>query len=656
MNHRHLLLALAAFAAAGSSFAAEAATYRVDVSTGTDTAGCGSVVSPCASIQQAVNLAVSGDLVLVAGGTYTYQAAIDPCATDTGVVCIVNKQLTVLGGFTSGNWTTPDPVANPTIVDGETLRRAVLVTRTFPGAPVASLRLEGFILRDGRAFGTVAVPNGQGGCLKAALSSVVLRDLVVEDCAAIGADVAADVGGFGVGGGIYVSSSVDLIVSVTLERVRLEGNTAEGGDGASRGGFGEGGGMFANRSILAVSELTVLDNSALAGNSTGAGVSGGQRADALGGGIAVLADSSGTFRDVTAEGNLAQGGGSAEQAGGAFGGGFYVERSDLSLIDVDLRHNQSIAGDGGVRGGLGAGGGLMSFDADLVIDRIHLIDNLAQGGDGPTTKGSAGGGGAYFERATEPSVEVTMANSVVASNMVTLGSGGGVVGGGGAGLFVLGIDVEADHVTLVDNRLSTSPLVGQAAVTAPRLGSPARLDLDYSIVADHASLSNVAALQAQSGTTLDLNRVLFAGNELDTNQGVGSPGTISGLATTLAAADPGLESPGMPDFDYHLATGSAAIDEATTSTAALDFDQTYRGAPRDLGADEWCSATQNDVFIAAETLTGARLEEACETISVATYQVSTGGELTLRAGRRVVFGSGFRVGSEGTLSTATVVP
>ena len=51
---------------------AGATDFRVDVAIGIDSAACGSVATLCASIQKAVNLAQSGDRILVAAGAYAY--------------------------------------------------------------------------------------------------------------------------------------------------------------------------------------------------------------------------------------------------------------------------------------------------------------------------------------------------------------------------------------------------------------------------------------------------------------------------------------------------------------------------------------------------------------------------------------------------------
>ena len=82
--------------------------FRVDIADidAFDGAGCGSEETPCMNIQSAVDQAFDGDVILVATGTYTYQAGLDPCTSGiTGVVCIRNITLTLRGGYAAPDWT-----------------------------------------------------------------------------------------------------------------------------------------------------------------------------------------------------------------------------------------------------------------------------------------------------------------------------------------------------------------------------------------------------------------------------------------------------------------------------------------------------------------------------------------------------------------------
>lgn len=645
-----------------------AATLRVDEQAGVDGEGCGTTANPCATIQKAVNLANSGDEVLVAAGTYLHDVAMDPCSPgDTAVVCIVEKELTIQGGYNPSDWTTSDPETNPTIIDGQDAFRGVLVKKTFPGAPGdASLAISGFTVTRGLATPVPgsSSPDGQGGGLKAVLVKTLhVADMTFQDCTAVGNDSGSGPGGTGAGGGVFVSTASSLpLVSAMFERVTFSSNGAQGGlsSGDDRGGFGLGGGMFIHRSVFKAKGLTFEGNNAQAGNSTGAGLTGFVRAESLGGGLAILRDATVTIQGLLASNNSATGGDASSSTGiggtGA-GGGLYVEGSRLDLVDADLRFNTVVGGNADT-GGLSAGGGLMSFDAPTLLDRVALIGNQATGGDGPTKKGSAGGGGAYLERALDSSVSATIRNSIVADNRVVLGGGGGTVGGGGGGVFVLGNEVVFVHTTLARNELGSTPLTGQAVVVVPRSGAASHGTLRDTIIADHTSLANVAAVQAQSSdSSVTFERGLFAGNLQDTNAGAMNSGTFTGLATMESHNSAGFVSPGAPDFDYHILASSFARDATPESSEMFDFDRTFRGSPRDYGADEYCTAAQETVTLSNHEVSGAETVEACQIIEVGpAYVVASTGDLTLHAGARVVFSDGFQMESGAKLVVKVELP
>ncbi|MEZ4638718.1 MAG: hypothetical protein R2856_27775 [Caldilineaceae bacterium] len=61
----------------------------------------------------------------------------------------INKQITLIGGYTNGNWTaTPDPVANPTVLDANSSGRVFYITTN------GDATVENLILQNGSsAFG-----------------------------------------------------------------------------------------------------------------------------------------------------------------------------------------------------------------------------------------------------------------------------------------------------------------------------------------------------------------------------------------------------------------------------------------------------------------------------------------------------------------------
>ncbi len=640
-----------------------AADLHVDVNSGQDIPTCGSQASPCESIQQAVNVSsTSGDTIMVAEGSYTYSAGLDPCITETAVVCIVGKKLVIVGGYPSGNWVTRDPTVYSTIIDGENTRRGVLVMRTSPTSPNgANLVIDGFTIAQGLAAGSPSsAEDRRGGGLKAALvDSIAIRDVRFENNLAAGGDTAVGDGGNGTGGGASISTA-DVMprVEAELTRVTFQANQARGGSGPERGGFALGGGLFINNSNLNASQVIFDGNSAEAGDSPGGGVFNGQRADSLGGGIAILANTSATIDELSALGNSSTGGDAGGTGGiGGVGaaGAIYVEAASLQLSGSTLQGNTSRGGSGDT-GGLGTGGGLTAFDADVDIDRVFIVDNSATGGDGVTTKGSVGGGGAYLQRAFDPTVSASLRNSVVADNHVAFGTGGGTIGGGGGGLFVLGNDASIVHTTLARNSLGSDPMKGQAISVVPRNGSPSHADIEYTAIADHTSLVDIPAVQVRTDSSANFDSGLFAGNEKNTNEGILDAGTLTGLDTMIVEASADFSSPGSPDFDYHILGSSPAIDQATASTETIDIDDTYRNSLRDIGADEYCSAGVDHQVLPESVVNNTVTETACRTIIAGPYTVQEFGDVLFQAGKAVILRNGFQIEEGGQFEVVIELP
>jgi hypothetical protein len=575
--------------------------------TGTDAPECGSGTSPCQTIQYAVNLTESGDVILVAEGTYTYSgstphSSCSASSTHPPVVCVQNKHLTLLGGYRTGGWSTADPVANPTFIDGGNWYRGVTVVGSSTLEAQASLRMEGFTIQHAMAQGATGgadyQTSGYGGGIFAYRAPVVLRELIFSSNRAIGGSTAQAYGGAGVGGGLAIDSAPDG-TTCTLENLTFDGNEARGGSGQDRGGTALGGGMFTYDAVVSASHITLANNTAAAGSSSGSGWANGLTADALGGGAAIHTLSNATLQYVTATGNQALGGnagtqGADDRAGAAHGGALYAERATLTVLDSDLRHNMVRSGDA-TNSYVGGGGGIMAGETNLTVERTLIISNTAKGGNGTTTgaNGSAGGGGMYLARFTSDATALVL-NSVIADNYVEQGTVGSISGGGGGGLWLQGVQIDLIHTTIAHNRLGRR-LYGQAGIFVDfGARTPTVANISYSIISDHTSpASNAAALHAWEGNTVNLYRGILANNYKDTNADgyppPGPGGTFSGVGTMLSPASAGFASPGSPHYNYHILASSAAEDEATGSTTTLDMDRNsrpYNGAS-DIGADEY---------------------------------------------------------------------
>ncbi|MGZ9233957.1 MAG: S-layer homology domain-containing protein [Anaerolineales bacterium] len=578
---------------ASATSSLQAGTTRYVAPSGTDAGNCGSSASPCRTVQYAVNQAASGDRILVAQGTYTYNAGTDLCSflLTRAVVCMFDKRLTILGGYSTSNWSTANPAANPTVIDGQNTRRGVAVvgistTTTF-------LNMEGFTIQNGRAQGPLynGVSGGRGGGMWAVTAAVILKDMVFRNNRAVGDNTASGAGGSADGAGLSIDASPAGTGSL-LQRVTFEGNQSLGGVGPERGGVAFGA-LFIYGSSVTVEDATFTSNLAQAGNSTGSGISGGLHADALGGAIAIE-QSAAALSGIVATNNQVTGGNAVTNAGGAFGGAIFSENATSFVMTNSYISGNTARAGNAATGGFGAGGGVLVLNSPTTIERVQLISNSAIGGNatGTGNAGPAGGGGLYLWRSRtdiNPSASVT--NVIVADNLAAMGSGGTSLGGGGGGIQVQGLTATFSHATIARNRLGSSLSSGQGllVLTAPGVSTSAA-NVSYSIIADHTQgKAGAVAVHVQQGNTVNFNRGLFAGNNDNSNAGDGGAGTFNGLASMLSASSAGFVSPGSPNFNYHLQNNSAAKDQATGSTITTDIDG--QGRPfdgiSDLGADEY---------------------------------------------------------------------
>jgi uncharacterized repeat protein (TIGR01451 family) len=113
---------------------------------------------PYASVQAAVDAANDGDVIKVAAGTYTGVSAREGVTQ----VVYISKSVTIQGGYTPGNWITPDPEANITTLDAQGHGRVLYVIGG-NGSVIDGLHITG-----GNAFGQLgehlpSYTNGSAG-------------------------------------------------------------------------------------------------------------------------------------------------------------------------------------------------------------------------------------------------------------------------------------------------------------------------------------------------------------------------------------------------------------------------------------------------------------------------------------------------------------
>ena len=598
---------------------AVAAVHYIRVATtGSNSSACGGDASPCRTIQYAVNKASSGDIITVAMGTYTYDPTKNNCtwAITSAVVCFVDKNLTILGGYTISDWSTADPQNHVTIIDGQNTVRGVIAEKY---NSTASLDMEGFTIQNGLSQGANTTDDynarGFGGGMWSQKASLILRDMIFKNNRAIGADRNNKFGGYGAGGGLAVEADLNSNLPIVMENVVFQNNQALGGIGTDRGGIATGGGVFISGAFLTASDLVVDNNLSHAGSSTGIGKDTITNlwADSLGGGIALAIGSGANLSRITLTNNRTIGGNAgtavSSQAGSGLGGAIYIEQASVNMYDSVIRGNTAQGGTANI-GGLAFGGGMNINYATMTVDRTQIVDNLALSGASSNNgnAGQVGGGGIYLAAYESPgSGHLTLTNTVIADNGVQVGTPGNTNLSSGAGMTIWAVTADIVHCTFNSNQFITAGKAGQA-ISVEGSGGPTGVagvaNISYTIISNHVNSvwpGDTSALTVYGTSSATLDYVMFFGNSNNTNinNKPVSHGTIN-QSNILTPPNPiGYISPGDPNYDYHIISSSPAVDQAVGSTTPIDIDGQVRpyGPVSDIGADEYVvpnlSATPN---------------------------------------------------------------
>ena len=367
------------------------------------------------SVQAAVDAASDGAVIKVAAGTYTDTVTHTPPSgyvnpPASGVITQVvhiSKTLTIRGGYTTTNWTTSDPVANPTTLDAESSKRAIFV-----GGGI-TVTLENLHITGGDAAGLGGDVWGDAG-----------GGVYVTNAAAAlsGNDIYSNTAGSG-GGGVFLGKASH---DTTLSGNNIYNNTANwsGGvcvwdsDDAVLSGNHihnnatnyDGGGVFLGG---------YSDNITLSGNDIHDNVAG-----IDGGGVLLRAD------DATLSGNYIY-----SNTADYDGGGIQVYLSDNATLDNNVIVDNQANGDGsGV------------YVRISTVDLRHNTIARNTGGDGSGVH-VVGTGNSNVTLTNTILVSQTVGITVTAGNTATLEGtlwGNGIDWGGDGAIFTGTVNIWGD--------------------------------------------------------------------------------------------------------------------------------------------------------------------------------------------------------------------
>jgi hypothetical protein len=324
-------------------------------------------------VQAAVNAAEPGDVIKVAQGTYTDIHVRDGVTQ----VVYISKTVTVLGGYTTTNWTTPNPLGQVTTLDAQGQGRVLVVSDT------SGVTLEGLAITGGDATDL----KGSGPDLSAGggLYAIHAPSLTVSGCDIYSNSARTKGQCCGHGGGLHLFLS---------DNARVEESTIRDNWG-NRDGIGKGGGLY-----LEYCDRAVLRGNSIAGNT-------GDSANGRGGGLYAR-----RCDDALIDSNVFSGNVATPDADGRGGGAYLSSCNRMKLTASTFRDNVGSGCCWGYGGAIGIEGG-----SQVVLDSNVIVGNATS--NHPSSTGFAGGG-LFLDNA-----DVTIVNTVVADN--TAGARGSAV-------------------------------------------------------------------------------------------------------------------------------------------------------------------------------------------------------------------------------------
>jgi hypothetical protein len=476
------------------------------------------------NVQSALDHAADGDVIKIATGTYN---TINNYGGTSQIAFVLEQELTLAGGYTTTNWTNPNPATYPTILDAQGNGRVLYITGTKP------ITVTGLTITGGNDAGLGGCPATWGGetCGSGVYASgarLHFSDNVVENNVSTAPDVDN-------GGGLFLQY---LQSGSKVYDNHIFNNTAEWGGGAY---------------IRDTSDLTFGQNEVISNTAYRRG--GGVYFDELD----YTTSSANTFR-----GNIA-----------SWGGGAYLYDNQIATLSGNLFHTNVVTNDGGA---------IHVEDNTIFLQRNHVLSNSARYGGGLFTHESMGtldgnvlrgntaselGGGAMIRLS-----DFDLYNNVIADNQVVDDS----TQNRGSGIFFGGSTAYMRHNTLARN-LGLDGHGIHLASWASWDTFDSHVTLTNTIVASHT-----VGLYAEAGSTISWENVLWGSGAWSNGANTGGPGIINS-GTISYTGDPAFVD--YANGDYHIQAASPARDRGLDTNLPHDVDGDPRLGTADIGADEY---------------------------------------------------------------------